>query len=130
MSRRGDVPPKRRWLDWSPAAPILADSPRTEPTKPSKPGSEGFVGPLPASSANISSLVSSRRGDAGSAPMQAVNSIGSEVDSATREERVMSWSEWKAAALNRLFLEQGTAGQSGRITAETVRHGQRSDRKG
>jgi len=33
--------------------------------------------------------------------------------------------EWKAAALNRLFLEQGVTGQPGRITAETVRHGER-----
>jgi|SRR5580658_5966266 hypothetical protein len=38
----------------------------------------------------------------------------------------VSWAEWKAAALNRLFQEQGTPGQPGRITAETVRHGERS----
>ncbi len=38
----------------------------------------------------------------------------------------MSWAEWKAAALNRLFQEQGTSGQPGRITAEAVRHGERS----
>jgi hypothetical protein len=36
----------------------------------------------------------------------------------------MSWADWKAAALNRLFLEQGTSGQLGRITAETVLHGE------
>jgi len=35
------------------------------------------------------------------------------------------WAEWKAAALNRLFQEQGTSGQPGRITAATVRHGER-----
>jgi hypothetical protein len=35
------------------------------------------------------------------------------------------WAEWKAAALNRLFQEQGVTGQPGRITAETVRHGER-----
>jgi hypothetical protein len=35
------------------------------------------------------------------------------------------WAEWKAAALNRLFQEQGVTGQLGRITAETVRHGER-----
>ena len=35
------------------------------------------------------------------------------------------WAEWKAAALNRLFQEHGTSGQPGRITAETVRHGER-----
>jgi len=37
----------------------------------------------------------------------------------------VSWAEWKAAALNRLFQGQGTSGQSGRITAATVRHGER-----
>jgi len=36
----------------------------------------------------------------------------------------MSWAEWKAAALNMLFLKQGTTGQPGRITAATVRHGE------
>lgn len=40
----------------------------------------------------------------------------------------MSWAEWKGAALNRLFLEQGVTGQSGRISAETVRHGEQSRR--
>jgi hypothetical protein len=37
--------------------------------------------------------------------------------------------EWKAAALNRLFLEQGVTGQPGRITAETIRHGQGKSKK-
>jgi hypothetical protein len=36
-----------------------------------------------------------------------------------------SWAEWKAAALNRLFQEQGVTGQLGRVTAGTVRHGER-----
>jgi hypothetical protein len=35
------------------------------------------------------------------------------------------WAEWKAAALNRLFQEQGATGKPGRITAATVRHGER-----
>ncbi len=33
------------------------------------------------------------------------------------------WAEWKAAALNRLFQEQGVTGKPGRVTAATVRHG-------
>lgn len=37
-----------------------------------------------------------------------------------------SWAEWKAEALNRLFQEQGRAGQRGRITTETVRRGARN----
>ena len=33
-----------RWLDWQPKAPIIENSPLSEPTKPSKPSSVGFVG--------------------------------------------------------------------------------------
>jgi len=40
------------------------------------------------------------------------------------EARGVSWAHWKAAALNRLFQEQGTLAQPGRITAATVRHGE------
>ena len=35
------------------------------------------------------------------------------------------WAKWKAAALNRLFQQQGTTGKPGRITDVTVRHGKR-----
>jgi hypothetical protein len=35
------------------------------------------------------------------------------------------WAKWKAAALNRLFREQGATGKPGRITAAIVRHGER-----
>ena len=35
------------------------------------------------------------------------------------------WAEWKASALNRPFQEQGVAGKPGRLTAATVRHGER-----
>ena len=35
------------------------------------------------------------------------------------------WAEWKAAALNRLFQEQGATEKRGRITAATVPHGER-----
>ena len=41
----------------------------------------------------------------------------------------MSPEEWKAAALNRLFQEQGKTGQPGQITAETVRHGDRKAKR-
>jgi hypothetical protein len=37
----------------------------------------------------------------------------------------IGWAEWQAAELNRLFQEQGVTRQTGRITAATVRHGQR-----
>jgi hypothetical protein len=39
-------------------------------------------------------------------------------------EKGQTWAEWKVAALNRLFQEQGTSGQPGQITAATVRHGE------
>ena len=39
--------------------------------------------------------------------------------------RASTWAEWKAAKLNRLFKEQGVTGRPGRITAETVLHGER-----
>lgn len=44
------------------------------------------------------------------------------------EERSTSlpWAEWKAAYLNRLFQEQGVTKLPGRITAATVRHGERA----
>jgi hypothetical protein len=38
------------------------------------------------------------------------------------EPEGIPWAEWKAAALNRLFREQGVTGRPGRITAATVRH--------
>lgn len=43
---------------------------------------------------------------------------------AAEAEVWMSWCEWKAAALNRLFQQQGGTGQPGRITTATVRHGE------
>lgn len=37
-----------------------------------------------------------------------------------------SWTEWKASAMNRLFEQQGVTRRPGRITAATVRHGERA----
>jgi hypothetical protein len=136
MNREERAPTNRRWLDWNPTDRILADLPQTEPTKPTKPGFDGSVGSPSASPTNIQPEKDpgcghlDRPHDSNEpsnwAPNRVVSSIGRELDSGTRRERVMSWSAWKAAALNRMFLEQGSAGQSGRITAETVRHGQGS----
>jgi hypothetical protein len=120
MNRAGEMPPNRRWLDWNPTERILADLPQTEPTKPSQPGFVGFVGSLSVTPAEIAD---SSNEDTGSSPKRVAKPIGSVVDSAIQRERVMSWYAWKAAALNRMFLEQGAAGQSGRITAGTIEHG-------
>lgn len=43
---------------------------------------------------------------------------------ALAEAARVSWAEWKAAMLNRLFQEQGIIGQPGRITSPTIRHGE------
>ena len=95
-------PSRSRWLDWKPKARILTDSAESEPTKPSKPdssaqgdGSVGFVGPTPG-----------------------------ELPKMEEETGGIPWAEWKAAELNRLFQEQGSTGQPGRITAATIRHGE------
>jgi hypothetical protein len=110
MNHEGQSRTNRRWLEWNPTERILADLPQTEPTKPSQPGFVGLVASFSASSAKIAC---GRPGgaDAGSdsdpAPNQVVNPIEPQVDFAPRRERVMSWSEWKAGSLNRLFLEQG-----------------------
>ena len=44
---------------------------------------------------------------------------------AARREVWLSWAEWKAAMLNKLFLEQGVLGEPAKILPETVRHGER-----
>jgi hypothetical protein len=41
------------------------------------------------------------------------------------ETKGISWAEWKAATLNRLFQEQGIAREPGRISTATVLHGER-----
>lgn len=43
----------RRWLNWQPTKPILADTTESEPTKPSIPGSVGFEGAKPEESPKI-----------------------------------------------------------------------------
>ena len=97
---------RSRWLDWKPKAAILAETAESKPTKPSKPGFVGFEGATSAESPKI---------EAG--PDRAEDKF---------DEQGVSWAEWKAAALNRLFQEQGVTGKPGRITAATVRHGERN----
>jgi hypothetical protein len=46
----------------------------------------------------------------------------------SREEHWQNWDGWKAAALNRLFQQQGVLGKPGEITAATVRHGRLAPR--
>jgi hypothetical protein len=93
-------------MDWKPKARVSADPAESEPTKPSKPGFVGFEGGASAESPEIKA-----------GPDRAEDKL---------DEQGVSWAEWKAAALNRLFQEQGVTGKPGRITAATVRHGERN----
>jgi hypothetical protein len=102
--------PDRYWLNWKPTEFITGDSSEREPTKPSKPGFVGFDGSRLADLPKIEPAAGVSLVDCGAPP-----------------ERPMSWAEWKAAALNRLFLEQGTSGRAGQIAAETVLHGERME---
>ncbi len=50
-------------------------------------------------------------------------------DRPPQEPRGVSWSEWRADMVNRMFAELEATGQPGRITAETVRHGEAARRE-
>lgn len=117
--------PQRRWLSWRSGAPITAKVVGSEPTKPSEPGFDGFDGAPLVESRKIEGPPKEPQEPCPPAP-RSPSSINSAVDCSTVTERVMSWAEWKAAALNKLFLELGTAGQQGRITDDTIRHGERA----
>jgi hypothetical protein len=106
--------PSRRWLTWQAGERKIEDSAETEPTKPSEPGFDGFDGSSSAQSADIE------------APPREPETHRAPVDSSTLTERVMSWAEWKAGALNQLFLELGSTGRPGRITPDTIRHSEQA----
>jgi len=121
MSERSPkATPRRRWLAWRPDESITADSAWSEPSKPSIPGFDGFDGSSQAQAAEIETAPRNR--DTLTPEHKSLKSL---VDLPGTDERVMSWAEWQARNLNRLFLEEGQTGQPGRITADTVRHGQR-----
>ena len=103
----------REWLEWQLPEPIIAGSADIKPTKPSKPGFVGFEGSVPDENRNL----------AGTGKELEDACRRTQLDCAAEPERVMSWAEWKAAALNQLFLEQGSSGEPGRITAGTLFHG-------
>lgn len=94
---------KSKWLTWKPEGQILAKTPGYELTKPTEPGFVSF----------------------GASPLTISPKIGAGPARLDDEDRETPWAEWKAATLNRLFLEQGVLGQPGKITAATVRHGER-----
>ena len=147
MSTHAPKPAKRsRWMDWKPKARIMGNSAESKPTKPSKPGFVGFVGATSEKSARIEPHGGQvilegqpkRNGQRGNPRATAADldthrgmqkPIETAVDFGPESRRLMSWPKWKAAALNQLFLEQGRTGKPGRITAETVRHGERAPRR-
>jgi len=119
--------PRRSWLGWRPGESIMANSASTEPTKPSEPGFGGFDGSSSAKFTEIGAPPDGQTGPLFPAPEYPCGkSITAAVDSATATERVMSWAEWKAGALNQVFLDLGNTDQPGRITADTIRHGERA----
>jgi hypothetical protein len=79
----------------------------SETTKPSERGfvgSEGFTSEVQCKKAIVSLDVT-------------------RIEPASDDPAATLWAEWKAAALNQLFREQGLAGQPGNITAATLGHG-------
>jgi hypothetical protein len=134
---------RSRWMDWEPRPTPTAHLAETEPTKPSKPGSVGFEGMVSTVPANIRADNRDSEKATGSVrdtPHPASQRSERDVNRSSRDKgdpgvdfatrtTPMSWCAWKAAALNRLFLELGTSGQLGRITEDTVRHGERAARK-
>ena len=118
--------PRRRWLTWRSGDRISADSAGTDPTKPSEPSFDGFDGSSSPVPAEIEAVPSSKSQGLCGPASRRTKFITSGVDSSTATERVMSWAEWKAAALNQLFLELGSTGRAGRITADAIRHGEQA----
>lgn len=92
---------RNRWLEWQPKALAFTavegcgSGLRTQ-------GSIGFEGVVAAASPEIGLSASREQACAG-----------------------ISWADWKAAQLNQLFHDQGVMKTRGRITAATVRDGER-----
>jgi hypothetical protein len=104
------IPEPSKWRNWVPTTPIIEECANITPTKPSKPGSDGFVGSTSEETAVIKAQP--------------------QVDSVAAETAIsVSWAEWKAASLNRLFRDQGLTGRAGKLTAATMRHGESSSPK-
>jgi hypothetical protein len=100
-------------LDWQAKGGILAEGTESEPTKPSEPGSVGFEGASTADSPEID------------AETEQARSARRMLNEMSWYSKGIAWADWKACALNRLFQEQGTSGQPGKITAASVCHGER-----
>ena len=116
---------KSKWLTWTPASRTVDKTANHQATKPTEPGFDGFDGSSSAPLAEIGTTPSEPNRFSTPGPCRQ-KSITVAVDSPTATERGMSWAEWKAAALNQLFLELGRTGQPGRITADTIRHGEQA----
>src|SRR5579863_9435065 len=105
---------RSRWLDWQPKDRMLSEGAESEPTKPSKPSSVGFVGATSGRSPKIEAVPPASEWPQSLSELAAEVGQRSGNPEAARREVWLSWSEWKAAALNRLFHEQGTSGQPGK----------------
>jgi hypothetical protein len=132
----GNQASRSRWIAWRPIGKKIGNLPQSKPTKPSKPGFVGFEGATLGEPANIETRtgvsersIRPRIGEKTEDREGRQKASEPAVDFGRDTTRPMSWAEWKAVALNRLFLEQGRTGAPGRITAETVRHGERATRR-
>jgi hypothetical protein len=100
-----------KWRNWVSNTRIIQDCANMKPTKPSKPGSEGFVGSTPRK-------------------IPIVQGQPRVPDPAAGEkENSIPWADWKSAAINRLFEEQGLTRRPGKLTGAIVRHGEQASRK-
>ena len=84
---------RNRWMNWTPKARILADTAEGAPTRTSETDSVVFVGDTSGEPPEIEAE-----------PAAAEDKL---------ENQGVSWAEWKAAALNRLFQEQGPSPGNG-----------------
>ena len=113
----------RGWLDWQGSATprnLTVDA-SNEPTKLTKPGFSQFSQLAAREHLGISGAKGQNTAEPETITKFNMRGVPCQAD-----EAGVSWAEWKATALNRLFHECGVTGQPGRITEATVRHGELS----
>ncbi len=116
-----------RWLQWrgSTSQNIGGDA-KLELTEPTNLDSVSLVSSPEAAPAGFSgepSRLDSERSELGVASTKKAPVTINQEDPPS-----LSYADWKATALNRLFHEQGRTGQPGRITGATVLEGERHKR--
>jgi hypothetical protein len=93
-----------------------------QPTTPQRDPRDGVAQTIPDSPAAYSPAGEHEQREAAS---ELANTTTPPSWAGTEHACGIPWAEWKALVLNRLFQDQGITGEPGRITAATVRHGER-----